>query len=573
MTSDPDMTRGFDLTSEPWIPVMFTDGSAEEISLSEAFERANDIRTLSGDIPQQVLPIVRLMVAVLYRAYYFAPDSDDEMIGMWKDIWDQGHFDYDVIKHYLRSDEGVFDLFDEERPFFQVRHLEFESKDGDPVSELMADVPKPKKFLFSTRDKDHLASISYPEAARWLIFSQSYDCAGTKSPVKGNTYSKKGKVYAPKDAVGTGLLGAEGGLFLEGDTLFKTLMLNWVLFDPQRSKDSQLFGNDLDRASWERDDFGPDLRLADPCEPEGPVALFTWQARRMRLLRDGGGSRVTGLVSCYGDITTLVDKQDVETMTSWRESERQQKKLGTSHLPLMPRTHDSTRQLWRGLASLLVAGQTESGVDLRPGVIRWVDLLLDRQAIDDKDLLISLHAQGMEYGTQNSVFSNAVDDIFSFPVSMLSYGSLECVKAIEVVEQTENAVTEFARFVLRTSEAAGRMANKKERRIAQNAVRTRAYAKLDPLFKERIAHFSSDEDAILYCNDWRDEVHLELISMAKAHLASSCSSLFKAHGDETVGKAYFGFVSNLNRLLGVANSRDHRRSSIESNDIADAKEE
>ena len=82
--------RGFNLLEEPWIPVVLSNGSAGVVSLMEAFERASNIRCITGDMPQQTLPIVRLMVAILYRSHFFAPESDDELIEMWREIWNQG---------------------------------------------------------------------------------------------------------------------------------------------------------------------------------------------------------------------------------------------------------------------------------------------------------------------------------------------------------------------------------------------------------------------------------------------------------------------------------------------------
>ena len=542
--------RGFNLLEEPWIPVVLSNGSAGVVSLMEAFERASNIRCITGDMPQQTLPIVRLMVAILYRSHFFAPESDDELIEMWREIWNQGEFSLDVINDYLSQYKSAFDLFDMDNPFFQVQGLQYIEKEPDPIGELMADVPKPEKYLFSVRNRNQLDGISYAEAARWLIFAQSYDAAGIKSPVKGNTHSKSGKVYAPKGAVGTGLLGGEGGVYLEGDSLFRTLMLNWVLFDPQRSKNSELFGNEGDRAPWEMSNASSDLRNACAGEPIGPVSLFTWQSRRMRLVRDERQGKVTNLISCYGDITTLVDKQNVETMTAWRESKQQQKKLGTPYVPLMPRIHDSTKLLWRGMSSLLVAGGAEDGTDLRPGVIRWIDLLIRRGVINDGCSIVSLHAQGMEYGTQSSVIVNGIDDEFSFPVSMLRYESPECLKAIEVVNQTDEAVTELARFVSRASRASGSLADPKEIRVMQDAVREKAYGELDALFKRKLVAFTQDEDAISYCNAWRSQVRAKLASMAKDYVSSSCGSLFAMHDNMSVGRAYFELMGKLSKILG-----------------------
>ena len=67
--TDQKQEPSFDLCMDAWMPAVYLDGSLGEISLKTAFEEADSIKELSGDIPEQVLPIYRMMLAVLYRAY------------------------------------------------------------------------------------------------------------------------------------------------------------------------------------------------------------------------------------------------------------------------------------------------------------------------------------------------------------------------------------------------------------------------------------------------------------------------------------------------------------------------
>lgn len=132
---------------------------------------------------------------------------------------------------YFNEWKDRFFLFGD-RPFFQVPELEYVGqKEYDPVSEMIADMPKPEKYLFAMRGLGTTDTLSLPEAARWLVFLQSFDTAGIKTPVKGNTHINKGKIYPLKGFLGTGWLGGIGGVYAEGANLFETLMLNWVLYD------------------------------------------------------------------------------------------------------------------------------------------------------------------------------------------------------------------------------------------------------------------------------------------------------------------------------------------------------
>lgn len=48
----------FSLLDEPWVQVVYRDGHPGEISLRQIFSDAPDIKELSGDIPQQKLPLI-----------------------------------------------------------------------------------------------------------------------------------------------------------------------------------------------------------------------------------------------------------------------------------------------------------------------------------------------------------------------------------------------------------------------------------------------------------------------------------------------------------------------------------
>ena len=168
----------FRLDREPWIPVLYADGSAGQVSLTALFAEAPRIRDISGDIPQQKLPILRLALAILYRVFSDSDMPKPRMRDMWGAMWRAGHFDMDAISAYLDYYGQRFDLFDAERPFFQVAGLEYVDGKPDGVDELIADTPKPEKYLFSMRVQAANDRLSFAEAARWLVFLQAYGTAG-----------------------------------------------------------------------------------------------------------------------------------------------------------------------------------------------------------------------------------------------------------------------------------------------------------------------------------------------------------------------------------------------------------
>lgn len=540
----------FNLATDPWIPVIYHDGVCREVSIEALFRDVDQIREISGDSPQQVEPILRLLLAILYRQLsQGGTKTEDALLDWWGETWENGHFDLDGIVAYLSSVRDRFDLFDSSCPFYQVAGLEYADKDPDGVDELIADVPKSDKFLFSLRNRNRIDGLSFAEASRWLIFQQAYATAGIKTPVKGNTHVKSGKVYPPKGAVGTGMLGAEGGMFLEGANLFQTLMINLVLFDNARGG-RPIVGCEEDVPSWERGEISPDYRIPSPGEPYGPVQCYTWQSRRMRLVPNDDGTRVIGVISCYGDIPVVMDKEGSEPMTAWRTSTSQQKSLGLSYVPRLPKSHDPTRAIWRGLASIVSVGQDG---DLRPGVVRWIERLRYEEVLSPEEFpVVAIHAQSMAYGTQNSVFADAIDDKFDLSVSLFEHDSNACNRALATIDSIDQAVGKVVNFVSNTQKAAGDKASTSVAAQERNRVRESVFAELDAICRSRLAHFPNESGAVeVYCADWRDEVRRRLLSYASRYLNECDRSFFEEHDGMTVGRAMAILRAGLFETLGA----------------------
>ncbi|MCH9276909.1 type I-E CRISPR-associated protein Cse1/CasA [Bifidobacterium amazonense] len=560
---DQPPIRTFNLLDEPWMPCIFADGNVKELSICDVFREAPHIRALSGDMLQQTVPLTRLLLAILYRAYCDADANRDDMRKLFQHIWDADAFDMAVIEDYFVDFHDWFYLIDPERPFYQVPGLTYVGKkEYDPIGEMIADVPKPEKFLFSMRSARFLESIDLAQAARWLVFLQSYDTAGIKTPVVGNTHVNKGKVYAPKGMAGTGWLGAVGPMTVESNCLLRTLLLNWCLYDV-KNNEVKLFGNEDDVPPWELDTpSGPDITVRTSFT--GPVDAFTFQTRRLRLVFNEDRDRVIGIVNCYGDVIAPYNTDECEKMTAWRLSVPQQKKLGLPVTPLMPITHDAGRALWRGLAPMIEAGKS----DQRPGVIRWVEELQRIGCLAAGEHLLSkfsIHAQGMTYGTQSSVYETGIDDVLQLPLAFArkDYPAISAVVAI--VDKTREAVdvslTNYVRN-LRTS-AGDRTAGGRAQAVSDR-VREDAYARLDELFRDRIAGFTPDKDYESYRNEWLDDVHRMLLAIGDQYLSDSDVPAFAEHdtgrmGMMTAARARLLFLNSLNKILGrlvISNAAD-----------------
>lgn len=553
----------FNLLDEPWIGVTYLDGTVREVSLKDVLLEAHEICEISGDMPQQVLPLLRLGLAVLYRAYgqrfraLGERNNHSDLLKLWKAIWQSGHFDEAVIGEYLDSQHDRFYLFDSTHPFFQTPGLTYssEKKEYDDIGELIADVPKPKKFLFSMRTRNNLESVSLPEAARWLVFLQAYDTAGIKSPVDGETHILHSKVYPPKSKVGTGWLGAVGGVYLEGESLFKTLMLNWCFFNPRAASTRPWFGNTEDLAPWEREPDGPDM------EPDyrlsGPVDLLTMQSRRIRLVPDETRTRVCGIVKCYGDAISADNMDDLESMTAWREgSEQLREKLGLPAPPYMPVTFTSGKAIWRQLQPLIsVQGDAGPGDDTRPGVIKWVEELQDADCLEDQGGVLSVarvHTQSMTYGTQNSVYDDAIDDSLDANLQLLKHDAPAVDVVTDAIALTEESVKALSNMVVQLGACSGSKAEGNRLYATSDRIKERAYADLDELFRTKIANFDSSISVEVYRNQWYLDVHKALLRIGGEYMDQSQAPTFMPKGKAMSApqQIFDRFRWRLNKNLG-----------------------
>ena len=510
------------LLTDGWLPSLMLDGSQQNLSLLEVFEKAPQIKTIQGDLDQQFIPILRVLEAFLERSLGGTTTGSEEFKGLWTEIWKSGEFPMELIRDYAAQVQDRFYLVDEKYPFFQVPNLEYMGdKDFDPIDAILADFPRDSKFLFSQRSKGSVTSLDFASATRWLIFTQAYDTAGIHSPLMGSTTAKSGKQYAPKGAVGTGLMGAYGAVCCEGKNFFETLLLNWV--PSLEGKD--ISGTVGDLPVWEREAEITDVVTGR--RPTGIADLLTWPSRRIRLIPDDAGENIVGYINGYGDIPTVVNSHALETMTVWRRSKEQARRLGTPDVPAyMPKTHDPSRSLWRGFESLMGAAPRDSDTGApAPGVVVWarrVNDVVNSQVNDHVLKAVSLHAQGIVYGAQSSVFDEAIDDVLDVNVDLLRQDEEGVTAVLEVLKSAEKAVGSLAWFVQNLRIAEGSHNQQSD----SSQVRETAYDALDSIFRSRIVQFSSDRDRLSYVQGWKDDIHRVLLNIADDYMEASSASPF-----------------------------------------------
>lgn len=456
----------FDLTVEPWIRVRLGSGEVTELSLTDVFERAHEIRALAGELPTQDVAVLRLLIAILRRTHSGAVGA-----GAWRALWDRQRLDPAPIAAYLAEHRDRFDLLHPETPFYQVADLRTAKDELTELSRLVADVPSGHQF-FTTRAGSGLTSMSFAEAARWVVHCQAYDVSGIKSGALGDDRVKGGKGYP----IGIAWCGWLGAIVVQGADLFHTMLLNCPL-DPVP---------DEDRPVWERP---PQTAATEGREwPTGPLDLLTWQSRRIRIGHDG--SHATAVLIANGDALHPRNRFDEESMTSWRYSEPQTKALGTGVPAFMPRAHPQDRSIWRGLAGLLAEGQAgEDDRLLKPG--RWQTWLAELRRADAlaRSIVLPLRAVGVHYGSNSSVIDDITDDVLDVPLEVLAVPEVRRL-AVNGVRDADAVAQALGYFNIELAEAAG-LTGDRAKDVAA-AAREQAYANLERPYRDWLAGLTED---------------------------------------------------------------------------------
>ena len=485
----------FSLIDQPWIRALRLDGHLVELSILDVFASARDLRTIVGEVPTQAFAILRVLLAILHRAVEGPEDPRH-----WAHLWQSEQLPVADVSAYLDMYRDRFDLLHPEAPFFQVADLHTAKNEVFRLDRLIADVPTGEPY-FTTRMKDGIERISFAEAARWVVHCQAFDPSGIKSGAVGDRRVKGGKGYP----IGTGWAGRLGGIFVEGRDLRETLLLNLI------GDSIHLTSSDDDVPAWEREPLGAEEADCSN-RPHGPLDLYTWQSRRIRLFFDADS--VFGVLIANGDRLEPHNKHDAEPMTAWRRSQGQEK-IRREPLIYMPQTHDPDRSIWRGLAGILpcTAGR-QQGKDgspsISPLVLEWVGELSYRGLLPS-DLVVRTHAIGMHYGSNQATTAEIVDDQLAMRVALLQQESTELGTTVQgAIKDAEQAVQALGNLAANLAAAAG-----DKQGNAKSQAREAGYAALDRPFRAWIADLRRETDPLEARRQWHVKARTVLIRLGE----------------------------------------------------------
>lgn len=537
----------FNLLDEPWIRVTRLDGTSDEVSLLTVFREATDISGIHGEIASQDVAILRLLLAICHRTMGGPEDMDT-----WEEYWDDsGRLGRDAAA-YLEGYRDRFYLRHPEHPFFQVAGIHTASGKTSDLESLIVDVPNGEPF-FTTRIAQGLKSISWSEAARWLVHVHAFDPSGIRSGAVDDPQVKNGKGYP----IGPGWTGQIGVVTVNGENLEQTLLLNTVVCEKVDGLHNVDPAEDI--PPWERDPDGPAGSLT--LEPTGPVSCYTWQTRRVLL--HGDDARATSLFLGNGDKATPQNRYLVEPMTAWRYSEPQTKKFKAT--VYMPRKLPTDRAFWRGLSTLVaqlspLLTVKDAGEVTRyrsPGVVSFYQELI-LQGIVPRSGLIPLHAVGIEYGAQEAVVTELVHDVLSLPAGLLDRSSARLLGIVHnAMEETEGVASALRKLAANLDRARGGSPD------TASAARDHAGAAFYQLIDERFPRWLASLDGADPAearDEWRsllrDEARKQQEALAYATPDTAFAGRGEGKGLMDVGRALSYFRTALNKAVPPLESQN-----------------
>lgn len=458
----------FNLINEPWIPC-FDGEETNELSLLESLSNAHELKAISDPSPLVTVSLYRLLLAVLHRV--FGPASEEE----WASLWKTGMFNRTNLGEYLSRWTNRFDLFDDDRPFYQDKSVEeYEEKGKSSISlfkqELSCGI---NPLLFDhTTDKTKL-SVEPAEAARLLL-------------------AYNGFALDPKGAGGltmkSGLL-AGGILFMnQGENLFQTLLLNMIRYDPQHGFPAKTTVSDI--PCWERE-AGP----AEERIPDGYLDWLTWLSRKMLLFPEdeNGEIKVNSVIRTRGDsipnnFSDGSPSYYFDSMLAFRLNE---KPTGTMK-PWEPLKFRTDRALWRDFFSLFESA-VGNAKHRYPGVVDWVGVNLIRDLFLE-DIVIPVSAFGMSKNQAKVAFWK--QEHFSLPSRYLSDPELR-EELQQVLTKVDSIGWTLASAIKKSVSAVNKGASSGPTDLAYSY-----WSIMEPKFREFVLDLASgDGDVLLFLSE------------------------------------------------------------------------
>lgn len=571
----------FNLLDEPWISVLVDKtGEKKDVSMLEFFLNTGSYHSLAGEMATQNFAVMRFLLSVIqtvfsrfdyqgnvlegiilderWRQTEDVDEDDIEDYGLaasecWKQLYSNGAFP-DVVFNYLEKWRDRFYLFDEEYPFYQVN-----KKEMDEIMSKISQRNKPtpiygknlnrtisesenKTALFSpivnteTGKRSVKDIMTAAQLVKWLLMFQGYTGQADKvSLTKDGQKSSKGWLFDL------------GGIFLQGNNMFETLVMNFM---PESPTDNPMFSGRIQKPCWEAGGSAVVQRICNESPIDNLAELYTNWSRAVYIDPE---MDISGPVEISVVKLSEIEhtERSIEPMTLWRRNSK-----GPNKNCSTPKKHSVEESLWRHFGIIAMA-RASDGETKQPGILGQYQRLAESAGSRWTDLVgVSMEDDG------NATSRLPVDEITdSFRINDLVITDTNddgwVIRINDAVETTKDVVSGvFTSYLKGICEIRNLKLKDPIDPYAKGFIEEETkimYSIIDPYFKEWLSQISPNDSKEAKIIEWYSQLRKMVLDRGEELFENSTSrdliGIETKTRMENIATKYWQFVNRVNKRL------------------------
>jgi CRISPR system Cascade subunit CasA len=529
MTEAETPSWQYSLLDEPWIQVLDDHGERRELGIIDVFTHVNTLRSLDNESVIQNVAIMRLLIAITYRA--LDPVLKDDWM-----TWYPDGFPSDKVVAYLQKHRNLFNMFDDKHPFLQEpdivpnKGIEELGASGLMKNELSGD-----GALFAFRRGDAASVLSFPEACRRLVTSMQFEVKGIHSSYQGAS--------AVRPVASKTLTASSSMVWMQEDNLALTLLMNTIPLDSDVFSDltPDAQGNlTAGIPSWELGAIGAkQFNNKAPVAPQSVMDVLTWRNRRMHIY--DAGDCVRNAIVTEGIPMDVASALPYDTMSAWESGVN---KKSEPYIRPLRYYEDQERQYWKGLRSFIERNFGSSNKNVSPArVISWGEELMNDGVLPSSHIA-DTNILTLVYDSNGSSLKNAIHDYVPIPIHDVNDDDArqDILNAMKVAQEVGLA---YGAFIISCRMSMGERPLNETSYTARETAGASLYARMEPLFYEWI---QGDKDM----GEWFHSIQRTTLDAAEEYMKSLPVS---AYYGKMVDNERFSAAKALNILKGILHKK------------------
>lgn len=519
----------FNLVTDPWIKVIDQNNLEKKISLDELFQNTKRYRQLAGEMRSQDLAILRFLLAILTTVYSrfdshdhpyswltldkesmrpvafdssafeFDPDQvQDDLYKTWHDLYQSKTFTK-AVHDYLHHNLTSFDLFDDEKPFYQVTQAQYDAavpanksvakgKGTVAIKQINRTISESnnKPDVFSPKDPRHKDAMSIDELVRWLITYQNFTAVTDKTKINSDA----------KFSVSRGWLYGLNPVLVAGHDLFDILILNLVLIPQGEQVDENLVNQ---QPVWERTVTDYIEIRRDDLFPSNLAELYTTWSRIIHIEWD---EQEEPLIFSAGLPKLNNEDAFLEPMTTWKNG-----KKAEGAKPNLRWLNSLGKAMWRNFGQYVSLIEAKNPVP-EPGIVSWVKSLKQRHLIDRNTMLHLMTVGLINDGnaTSQSPAAEFVDEMSIKAEVLFDDNPVKQRYWPGRINDTVELTNKVGDYVWRFANNIGKLRGVSDPGAFANRVSASFYERLNQPFNEWLAHLTNEDERDVKVGLWEKQL-------------------------------------------------------------------